>query len=61
MYQFSAAVVTPVRPILRHAQLELAISCTVFDQIADAEIFSGDYRGVVRPKLPWTVRRRETE
>lgn len=52
-YQFSTAVVTPVRPILRHAKLDLAISCAVYDQLGEGDVFSGDYRGVVRPVLEW--------
>jgi hypothetical protein len=57
VYHFSAAVVTPVRPILRHARLDLAVSCAVFDQVTESTIFSGDYRGVVRPDLGWRVER----
>lgn len=57
VYHFSAAVVTPVRPILRHAKLERAVSCAVFDLVGDKDIFSGDYRGVVRPDLAWRVER----
>lgn len=55
VYHFSAAVVSPVRPVLRHAKLDLAISCSVFDQLNDRDVFSGDYRGVVRPALGWKV------
>lgn len=55
LYQFSAAVVTPVRPILRHARIDMGLSASVFHRITDGDIFSGDYRGVVRPELPWSV------
>lgn len=55
IYHFSAEIVSPVRPVLRHAELPRAVSCSVFDQIKGDEIFSGTYRGVVRPDLPWQV------
>jgi lipopolysaccharide transport system ATP-binding protein len=58
IYHFSAAVVSPVRPILRHAKLDLAISCSVFDQLNESDIFPGDYRGVVRPVLGWKLESR---
>jgi lipopolysaccharide transport system ATP-binding protein len=58
IYHFSAAVVSPVRPILRHAKLDHAISCSIFDQLNDGDVFSGDYRGVVRPVLNWKVEQR---
>ena len=55
IYHFSAGVVTPVQPVLRHSELEMALSCVVYDQLGEDDVFGGDYRGVVRPRLSWRV------
>ena len=55
IYHFSAGVVTPVKPVLRHSELEMALSCVVYDQMGEDDVFGGDYRGVMRPQLSWRV------
>lgn len=55
VYHFSTEIVTPVRPILRHTQIELGLSCSILDRLTDKDIFTGDYRGTVRPVFDWVI------
>jgi lipopolysaccharide transport system ATP-binding protein len=55
IYHFSAGVQTPTSPVMRHSELEMALSCVVHDRMGDEDVFGGDYRGVMRPQLSWRV------
>jgi lipopolysaccharide transport system ATP-binding protein len=52
-FDFSIAIVTPARPKWRHVYLENILSIKVVSEDSKNLIFSGEYRGVVRPNLPW--------
>lgn len=52
-YDFSVALVTPARPKWRHIFLENVLSIKVVPENDPNRIFSGDYRGCVRPDLDW--------
>ena len=54
-YSISLSVVTPARPKWRHFYLQNALSFTVVEEYREDGLFSGSYRGTVRPVLPWTV------
>lgn len=56
-YDFSIALVTPVRPKWRHVFLENVLSIKVVPENDPERIFSGDYRGCVRPDLDWVSKR----
>jgi len=52
-YSFSIAIVTPARPKWQHVYLEKIVSLKVVEAYNPDRIFSGEYRGVVRPQFPW--------
>jgi hypothetical protein len=52
-YDFSVAIVTPARPKWRHVYLENILSIQIVRSNNQTRIFSGDYRGCVRPELEW--------
>ena len=52
-YNFSVAIVTPARPKWRHVYLENVLSIKVVRSNSGDRIFSGDYRGCVRPSIDW--------
>lgn len=52
-YDFSLALVTPARPKWRHVYLENILSIKIVPENDDRRIFSGDYRGCIRPDLAW--------
>lgn len=52
-YHFSVAIVTPTRPIMRHVELDHVLSCKIVEEYNPNRIFSGDYRGVIRPLFAW--------
>jgi lipopolysaccharide transport system ATP-binding protein len=59
-YQFSLEIVSPTRPIFRHVSLEHVLSCKIVEEYDPQRIFSGEYRGVVRPRLLWALSIEET-
>jgi lipopolysaccharide transport system ATP-binding protein len=52
-YDFSVAIVTPARPKLRHVFLENILSIKVIQEHDENRIFTGEYRGTVRPDFTW--------
>jgi lipopolysaccharide transport system ATP-binding protein len=52
-YDFSVAVVTPARPKWRHVWLDHILSIMIVEEQDSDRIFSGDYKGVVHPRLHW--------
>jgi lipopolysaccharide transport system ATP-binding protein len=60
-YSLSVAVVTPARPKWRHDFWEEALTFLVWEKFAENQLFSGDYKGVIRPVLGWSVMPSEEE
>ncbi len=58
IYHFSLRLVSPTRPVTRHVSLDLALSCQIVEFYDENAVFSGQYRGAVRPELSWA---QETE
>jgi lipopolysaccharide transport system ATP-binding protein len=54
-YDFSVAIVTPARPKWQHVCLENIASIKVLAELNENQIFTGEYRGVVRPELTWKI------
>lgn len=54
-FNFSVAIVTPTRPIIRHIKLDHILSIKIVEEYDSNRIFSGEYRGVVRPFFPWDI------
>jgi lipopolysaccharide transport system ATP-binding protein len=52
-YSFSLALVTPRRPKWRHVWLEEILSFKVAEQFSKERIFTGEYKGVLRPEFQW--------
>jgi lipopolysaccharide transport system ATP-binding protein len=53
VYDFSIAIVSPTRPILRHVKLDNILNFQICEEDDPERIFHGSYRGVVRPQFPW--------
>ncbi len=53
VYYFSLRLVSPTRPVTRHVSLDMALSCQIVEFFDAEAVFSGDYRGTVRPDLSW--------
>jgi len=52
-FSVTIALVTPARPKWRHVYLRDALSYKVVDSFDGNRLFSGEYRGVVRPVFNW--------
>lgn len=59
-FMFSVALVTPSRPLVRHARLMRALACQVIDPEA-YNVFPGERRGVIRPEIKWSTGASELE
>ncbi|MDD3313313.1 ABC transporter ATP-binding protein [Pseudodesulfovibrio sp.] len=55
-FSVTVALVTPARPKWRHIFLENALSFQVVEAFDGDKLFSGEYRGVVKPLFDWDNR-----